>query len=180
MRVARLSKLVFKLVYALLKPLPPAQPVNRFRGWVAGLFMKKAGKNLRIYNNVSLSNPRNISIGDNVVINPGCFLVASEAELVIGDDTLLAPRCFLETMNHRFDALDVPIRLQGHTASPIYIGKDCWLAYGVVVLPGITIGEGVVVGAYGMVNKNLDPFTINVGNPIRCVGERKKDKDSSL
>ena len=173
------KKILFKLIYGLLRPLPPAQPINRLRGLIVGMFLKKSGRNLRIYNNVTISNPQNISIGDHVVINPGCFLATSSAEpaeIIIGNDCLIAPRCFLETLNHNFDDPDTPIREQGSRAAPIHIGDDCWLAYGVVVLPGVTIGKGCVIGAYGLVNRDTPPFSINVGNPVRQVGTRGKKR----
>lgn len=172
----RLKKLLFKLCYTPLCSLPSAQAINRLRGWVAGRFMRTAGARLRIYDHVSIVNPQNILIGNDVVINPGCFLVASEAELVIGDDCLLAPRCFLETMNHRFSDPTLPIRLQGRAAAPIRLGRDVWLGYGVVVLPGTTIGDGAVAGAYTLINRDVPAMTVNVGNPVRQVGERGVDK----
>ncbi len=169
------GKFFFKFVYSLLQPLPPAQPINRLRGLVVSIFLKKSGRGLRIYDHVSISNPQNISIGNNVVINPGCFLATSGSDpvdLVIGDDTLLAPRCFVETVNHRIADPETPIRLQGNEAKPIHIGRDCWLAYGVVVLPGCTIGDGAVVGASAVVTRDLEPMSINVGNPARKIGQR--------
>lgn len=169
----RLRKLLFKIGYACLKPLPPPQFVNRLRGRFAGLFMKHSGRNLRIYNGVNITNPHNISIGNDVVINPGSYLVASEAELVIGDDCLIAPRCFLETMSHSYQDPDTPIRLQGRHTGDIRLGRDVWLGYGVVVLPSCTIGDGAIVGAYGLVTKDIEPFTISVGNPARVIGRRR-------
>lgn len=174
-----LVKIIFKIIYTFLRPLPPAQVFNRLRGYVVGLFLKKSGRNLRIYNNVSISNPHNISIGNNVVINPGCFLATSSkepADLVIDDDCLLAPRCFLETLNHCFEDRETPIRKQGSRAAPIYIGRDCWLAYSVVVLPGVTIHEGAVIGASSLVNRDVEAFTVHAGNPARYIrhrGDRK-------
>lgn len=166
-------KTIFKLCYAPLRMLPPAQVFNRLRGRVVGLFLASCGRNLRIYDHVTISNPDRVSIGDNVVVNPGVFLVAArDATLHIGDDCLIAPRCFIETMNHRFDDPSVPIRLQGIDAQPIRLERDVWLGYGVVVLPGVTIGEGCVVGAYSLVNRSLEPFTVNVGNPVRTVRRR--------
>ncbi len=178
--MSKLKKLLFKICYTPLRGLPAAQIFNYLRGWVVGQFLKKAGPRLRIYNNVSISNPQNISIGRDVVINPGCFLITSAGnpeEISIGDDCLLAPRCFLETLNHTFVDPYKAIRLQGHSAAPIAIGNDCWLGYGVVVLPGKSIGDGAVVGAYALVNKDIEPYTVNVGNPARQI--RKRDGQGS-
>ena len=60
---------------------------------------------------------------------------------------------------------------------PIRIGKNCWLGAGVVVLPGVTIGDNTVVGAGSIVNKDLPANVVAVGNPckvLREIGERDK------
>ncbi len=57
----------------------------------------------------------------------------------------------------------------------IIIGKECWLAYGVVVLPGTSVGDGAVVGARAVVTRHLEPLSINVGTPAKKLRMRGED-----
>lgn len=56
----------------------------------------------------------------------------------------------------------------------ITIHDDAYIGANSIVLPGVTIGEGAVVGANSLVNRNLKPWGIYFGNPIKLVGEREK------
>lgn len=59
----------------------------------------------------------------------------------------------------------------------VEIGNDVWIGENVLITDGVTIGNGAVVGANSLVNKNLDPYSINVGTPSRCVGYRFNSDD---
>ena len=54
-------------------------------------------------------------------------------------------------------------------AKPIHIGKHCWLGAGVIVMPGITIGDGAVIGAGSVVTKDIPANVIAIGSPCRVV-----------
>ena len=60
------------------------------------------------------------------------------------------------------------------------IGDRVWIAYGVLVLPNLTIGEGAVVAAGAVVTKPVEPYAIVAGNPAKVVGERPKSLTYSL
>ena len=63
---------------------------------------------------------------------------------------------------------------------PIHIGRRCWIGAGAVILPGVTIGEGSVIGAKSLVNKDIPANVIAVGNPCRVVREiTEEDRISS-
>lgn len=67
---------------------------------------------------------------------------------------------------------DEPAFFDRRRASPVAIGHDVWIGHGVVVLPGRTIGTGAVVGAGAIVTRDVEPYTIVVGNPARPVRRR--------
>ena len=55
------------------------------------------------------------------------------------------------------------------TGTPIAIGDDVWLGGGVIVLPGVTIGDAAVIGAGSVVTRNIPPRVLAVGNPCRVI-----------
>lgn len=67
-------------------------------------------------------------------------------------------------------ASEEPRRIDGHVeARPIHIRRAAWIGFDACVLPGVTIGEGAIVGARSVVTEDVEPFTIVVGNPARMV-----------
>ena len=58
------------------------------------------------------------------------------------------------------------------TKGDIHIGNDVWLGHGITILSGVTIGDGAVIGACSVVSKNIPPYAIAVGNPIRVIKYR--------
>lgn len=59
----------------------------------------------------------------------------------------------------------------------ITIEDDAYIGAGTVVMPGVTIGEGALVGANSLVNRNLKPWGIYYGNPVKLIGMREKPTD---
>ena len=53
------------------------------------------------------------------------------------------------------------------------VGADCWVGMGAIILPGVTIGEGCVVGAGSVVAKDLPDLTVAVGNPATVIRDRR-------
>lgn len=122
---------------------------------------------------------RNIHIGSNVSVNMNCTFVDCNT-ITIGDDTLIASNVQLYTSTHPVPESDRLVqdwdpnsgKYRWNTyALPITIGSRCWLGGGVIVLPGITIGDGSVIGAGSVVTKDIPPKTVAVGNPCRVIRE---------
>ncbi len=115
-----------------------------------------------------------VHLGKNVYANFGLTLV-DDTHIYIGDYTMLGPNVTLATAGH---PIDPQLRQQGLQYNmPVRIGKNCWLGAGVVVLPGVTIGDDTVVGAGSIVTKDLPSGVIAVGNPcrvLRQVGEKDR------
>jgi maltose O-acetyltransferase len=107
-----------------------------------------------------------IRIGARTFVNFG--LVALDvAPITIGDDVQLGPNVQLLTPTHPVEP--EPRRAKWEAAEPIIIGDNVWLGGGVIVLPGVTIGENTVVGAGSVVTKDLPAGVVAVGNPARVV-----------
>jgi acetyltransferase-like isoleucine patch superfamily enzyme len=93
-------------------------------------------------------------------------------ELRIGSHVLIAPGCFITDHAHRH-ADGVDIDAQGTECRPVRIGNDVWLGAHVVVLPGVTIGDGAVIGAGAVVTRDVAPRTVIAGVPARPLRHRR-------
>ena len=102
-------------------------------------------------------------------INRHTFIDASEA-IEIGARCMVGPFCYLTDHDHAFSSSSAPA--DGPlTTAPTRLGERCWIGAHVTVLKGVTIGEGTVVGAGGVVTKSLPARVLAVGNPARVVRE---------
>lgn len=108
-----------------------------------------------------------VRIGADVFINRD-FVALGGGLVTIGDRALIGPNARLYTPNH---ATDLEPRREGwEIGLPITIGDDAWLGGSVVVCPGVTIGEGAVVGAGSVVTKDVPAGAVVGGNPARIIG----------
>ena len=128
---------------------------------------------------VSFANGRNINIGDRSRIGANVSLWAGpgKGRIVIGPDALIAPNVMLTAANYRFND-GSPVTAQAMDEGDIIVGRDVWFGYGVVVLPGITIGDRAILAAGAIVTKNVPPNTIVGGNPARVIGARRSEGES--
>lgn len=140
---------------------------------VAELAKIQRGKVSNISPTVSFSNGQNIVLGERVRIGANCTIWAGNgtAKIHIDDDALLGPNVMITTSNYRFNE-GAPVNDQAMTERDIYIGKDVWLAYGVVVLPGTHIGNGAVIGAGAVVRGHIEDNAIIVPAESRQIGTR--------
>lgn len=111
---------------------------------------------------------RYIAIGNGTFINFGAMLI-DVAPITIGDDCQLGPNVQLLTPLHPVEP--GPRREKWESAKPITLKDNVWLGGGVIVLPGVTIGENTVVGAGAVVTKDLPANVVALGNPARVVRE---------
>ncbi|KAA8445998.1 sugar O-acetyltransferase [Weissella paramesenteroides] len=111
---------------------------------------------------------RNIHVGDYFYANYDTVILDG-AKVTIGDRVLFGPKVGLYTSNHSFDARER--ELGGCIAKPISIGNRCWLAANVTVLPGVTIGDDVIIGAGSVVTHDIPSNVIAVGNPCHVLRE---------
>jgi len=105
---------------------------------------------------------------DGVFLNFGC-VVLDCAEVRIGAGTMLGPRVQLYSATHPLEASE---RRKGpELAKPITIGRDCWLGGGVIVCPGVTIGDETTIGAGSVVTRDVPGGVFAAGNPCRVIRE---------
>lgn len=112
----------------------------------------------------------NIEIGENFYANHNLVILDAN-KVKFGDNVFIAPNCGFYTAGHPINA---DMRNEGlEYAKPIEIGNDVWIGGNVVVLPGVKIGNNVVIGAGSIVNKDIPSNSVAVGNPCRVIKEIK-------
>ena len=90
-----------------------------------------------------------------------------DTHIYVGDYTMFGPNVTIATAGH---PIWPELRQQAYQYNmPVHIGKNCWIGAGAVILPGVTIGDRVVVGAGSVVTKDLPPDVVAVGNPCRVL-----------
>lgn len=95
--------------------------------------------------------------------------MVDDTGIYVGDNTMFGPNVVLATAGY---PILPELREKGCQYNvPIHIGKNCWLGAGVIVLPGVTIGDNTVVGAGSVVTKDLPANVVAVGNPCRVLRE---------
>lgn len=115
-----------------------------------------------------------VHFGKNIYANFNLTLV-DDTHIYVGDYTMFGPNVTVATAGH---PILPELREKKYQYNfPVHIGKNCWIGAGVVIVPGITIGDNVVIGAGSVVTKDLPSNVVAVGNPckvLREVNERDK------
>ena len=160
---------------------------------------KKLGNNVKLSKRASIYNVSNISIGNNSRIDDFCVLSAGEGGIQIGKNVHIAvyssligkgtitledfanisSRVAIYSSNDDYSGEymtnpTVPEQYTNVTHSPVYIGKHTIIGAGSVVLPGVTIEDGVSIGALSLVNKDCISFYIYAGTPAKKNKPRSK------
>ena len=109
-----------------------------------------------------------VHLGDYVYANYNLTLV-DDTHIYVGDRTMIGPNVTIATAGH---PIDPELRSRGLQYNmPVHIGKNCWLGAGVIVMPGVTIGDNVVIGAGSIVTRDIPSNVVAVGNPCRVLRE---------
>lgn len=118
---------------------------------------------------------RHVHFGKGVYANFNLTLV-DDTHIYVGDCTMFGPNVTIATAGH---PLLPSLREQGYQYNaPVHIGRNCWFGAGVIILPGITVGNNTVVGAGSIVTKDLPDNVVAVGNPCRVLREiNEHDKE---
>ena len=102
--------------------------------------------------------------------------LVDDTHIYVGDDTMFGPNVTIATAGH---PINPELRGRGLQYNmPVRIGKRCWLGAGVIVMPGVTIGDDTVIGAGSVVTKDIPAGVVAVGNPcrvIRIIGEKDRE-----
>lgn len=159
--------------------------------------VKYCGEGVRIYPLCKLIRPEHAELDDhcqlfdNVFIDAGQSLKVGKYSTITwqciiegGGSTYIGDRVFLGPgtkvlnstyeLNGYYSIEHIPDECRKSFISEIIINDDAYIGANSVILPGVTIGEGAIVGACSLVNRNLKPWGIYFGNPVKLIGMREK------
>lgn len=130
------------------------------------------GKNVTLYPGVTFIGDGKIVIGDNSKIGQNVIIHASSnGGVVIGSNVSIAAQTYIIDSNHKIEKENL-INSQGIETKQVNIGNDVWIAANATIIKGANIQDGAVIGAKTLVNKDIAPYSINVGIPSRKIGDR--------
>lgn len=142
--------------------LKPSNLIERDK--VLRAILNKSGKNLLVEQNFWCDYGYNISVGDNFYMNHNCIILDA-AKVEFGDNVFVGPGCGFYTAIH---PIDINLRNKGlESCKPIKVGNNVWFGGNVTVLPGVTIGDNVTIGAGSVVTKDIPSNTVAFGNPCK-------------
>lgn len=164
--------------------------------------LKRCGENVKIYNLAKIVRPEVIIINSNSMIDDYAFIyggsgikigkyvhVASFVSIIGGGELELGDYSVLSCGSRILTGTDtyyggkrmstaLPEEQRNVIRGKVTIEKDAFIGTNAVIHPNVRIGEGAIIGSCGLVLKDVDPWSINVGIPCRKVGTRSKINDS--
>ena len=161
----KLGRVAWSVVWLILfRPSP--RLCWGWRRFLMRMFGAKVGHRAAVDNTVRIWAPWNLTLGDHSAIGHHVDLYCL-APVVVGSNSIVSQYSFLCTGSHDYNQPHFPV-----TSKPVTIGEGTWIAADVFVGPGVTIGDGTVVGARSSVFRDIPANTIAAGNPARVIKPR--------
>ena len=131
-----------------------------------------AGKKPVVLPTFHCDNGKNIHVGDNFFANYNVTILDNR-EVRIGDNVMIGPNTLIATVSHPLS----PAKRRAHLAfaKPVRIGSDVWIGGNATILPGVTIGNNVVIAAGAVVTKDVPDNTLMAGVPAKKIRELEDD-----
>lgn len=150
-------------------------PFHKVRLFFITALLKRVGRNTNFLMGVEIRTGKNITIGDNSVVNARVLLDGRGGRLSIGNNVDIAQETNIWTLEH-----DCHSDLHKAQGADVVIEDFAWIASRVTILPGVRIGRGAVVASGSVVTKNVEPLAIVGGIPAKKIGERRSKLQYAL
>jgi len=163
----RAYRAAWTLAWMLLAAWTPPF-LNPWRRILLRLFGARIAGTARIAASARIWYPANLEMGEQTCIGPrvDCY---SMARITLGAYALVSQGAHLCAGTHDIDHSNFQLN-----AAPIVLGPRSWVAADAFVGPGVTLGEGAVLGARAVAFGDLEPWTVYIGNPMREIRKRKR------
>ena len=158
-----------RVLWGMVRPFFHFSP-RPFFGWrrfLLRLFGARIGSEVHIYNSATIYMPWNLEVGDWSSIGEHAFIY-NLGRVTIGSKTTISHRAHLCAGTHDYTDRSLPL-----LKLPITIQDSAWVCADVFVGPGVTVGEGAVVGARSVVVKDVEPWMVVAGNPAIAIKKRE-------
>jgi len=146
--------------------------------YIRNLYLKVGNNSINndvcILPNVRFKGIRNVTFNGKVIVNQHVTL-DGRGGLVIGNNVDIAERAVVWSMSH-----DPNSEQHVSITKETQIGDYVWVGSSSIILPGISLGEGCIVGAGAVVTKNVNPYDIVAGNPAKVIGKRNGNQKYQL
>lgn len=161
----RIGRLLWAVVYTLCFSYSP-KPLHGWRNFLLRCFGAKIGNGVHVYPKVKIWAPWNLRIEDQAGIANGAILY-SQSKITIGKRAVISQGAHICAGSHDYTHPGFPL-----FAKPIVIGDFAWVAAETFIHPGVSIGEGCVVGARSVVSKDMPAWMVCVGFPCQPIKPR--------
>jgi putative colanic acid biosynthesis acetyltransferase WcaF len=162
-------ELALRAAWSLARPLFrwSPRPCFAWRRFLLRRFGARIGAGVNIYGSVEITLPWNLEVGDWSAIGEHA-LVYNLGPVVIGSRVTISQRVHLCAGTHDYTKPDLPL-----LKPPIVVRDQAWVCADAFIGPGVTIGEGTVIGARAVVVRNAGPWLVLAGNPAREIRKRE-------
>lgn len=162
----RFQRILWQFVYTLFIKYSP-RPLHSWRNFWIRLFGAKLGKGVHIYSKAEIWAPWNLEMDDYSCLANG-VICYSMGKITIGKYAIISQDSYLSAGTHDYTQKTHPL-----TVAPITIGERVWLTAKCFVHPGVTIGNGAVIGACSVVTKDMPEWMICAGHPCKPLKKRE-------
>ncbi|NVK00691.1 MAG: acyltransferase [Oceanospirillaceae bacterium] len=162
---------LYEFLVEVVFMLPRFPIINSLKSVLLRALGAQIGKHCVFYPGVWIMTGRGLVVGDRVDFARG-VLITTDGGVVIGDRTLIGYGAKILSRNHVIPSVGRSFIDSGHVAKKVVIGKDCWIGANSIILPGVRLGDGVVVAAGSVVTKSQASNSIVGGVPAKLIRKR--------
>ncbi|MBG47381.1 MAG: putative colanic acid biosynthesis acetyltransferase [Pseudozobellia sp.] len=163
----KLGRIVWSIGYLLLFRPFSLRVFRRWRIFVLRCFGAKVSYKSIVHANAKIWAPWNLEMGDYSCLGQkaDCY---NQGRIILEDNVTISQKCYLCASSHDYTSKEHHLFL-----APIVIKSKAWVAADAFIGPGVTIGEGTVVGARAAVFNNVEPWSVVGGNPAKFIKKRE-------
>lgn len=165
----KLARLLWGAVcFALFRPSP--RPFHAWRAMLLRCFGAKIAPNCHIYPGARIWAPWNLVCADQATIADEA-VVYNAAKVFLGSHAIISQQAYVCTATHDFDDPAFPM-----TVAPITLGNYAWVCARACVLPGVSLGDGAVLGLASVATHDVEAWQVYAGNPARRIRQRRNSR----
>jgi putative colanic acid biosynthesis acetyltransferase WcaF len=162
----KVARVLWGFVWLFLFRISP-KPMHGWRRFWLRVFGAKLGKKVHLYPTCQITMPWKLEMGDYSCLGPGviCYNIGG---VIIGTNVTVSQYCHICSSSHDFTHPNMP-----QTFFQVVVEDQAWVCADAFIGPGVTVGQGAVVGARAVVFKDVEPWAVVGGNPAKFIKERK-------